>query len=467
MLYGILPEIIISCAALFFFACALFDYKKIFPWAVGFGVAATLSNLVSLHATHHPMFHGAFMVDGFSRFFSFLICASFLLACVIAGQLKQTDQEKIGEFFFFVSVGTLGLLIVTGATELLTLFIGLEISSYPLFIVASYRKGLGFQFESVAKYMIFGAVSMAFMLYGITYLYGAFGSTFFKDIIPAIPQHLDDPMAILGVILFMAGLLYKLAAFPFHFWAPDVYAGAAAEVVAFIAALPKLAAVALLVRLSSMFIGMDGLVPVLTILSILSMTLGNLMALAQKELKRLLAYSAVSHAGYIMLGLLAPGDGGLDAALFYGPVYALMTLAAFLIAIQVAGDEHDIPLENLRGLWNRSPVLAIMLAITFVSLAGLPPTAGFTGKLFLLMSVWKAGYFWPVMAAVLNTLLGIFFYLRVIKISLVGDGENESVPLEMPAHIRPLAIGLGALLLYLGLMPGSLLELAGRAVQCL
>ena len=467
MIYGILPEIIISCAALFFFASALFDYKKIFPWAVGFGVAATLSNLVSLHAAHHPMFHGAFMVDGFSRFFSFLICASFLLACVIAGRLKQTDQEKIGEFFFFVSVGTLGLLIVTGATELLTLFIGLEISSYPLFIVASYRKGLGFQFESVAKYMIFGAVSMAFMLYGITYLYGAFGSTFFKDIIPAIPHHLDDPMAILGVILFMAGLLYKLAAFPFHFWAPDVYAGAAAEVVAFIAALPKLAAVALLVRVSSMFIGMDGLVPVLTILSILSMTLGNLMALAQKELKRLLAYSAVSHAGYIMLGLLAPGSGGLDAALFYGAVYALMTLAAFLIAIQVAGEEHDIPLENLRGLWQRSPVLAIMLAITFVSLAGLPPTAGFTGKLFLLMSVWKAGYFWPVMAAVLNTLLGIFFYLRVIRISLVGDSTAGSVPLELPAHVRPLALGLGLLLLYLGLMPGSLLELAGRAVQCL
>ncbi len=466
MINGILPEIIISCAALFFFVCALFDYKKIFPWAVGFGAAATLSNLISLHV-EQSMFHGAFMVDGFSRFFSFLICASYLLACVIAGRLKQTDQEKIGEFFFFVSVGTLGLLIVTGATELLTLFIGLEISSYPLFIVASYRKGLGFQFESVAKYMIFGAVSMAFMLYGITYLYGAFGSTFFADIIPAIPQHLDDPMAILGVILFMAGLLYKLAAFPFHFWAPDVYAGAAVEVVAFIAALPKLAAVALLVRVSSMFIGMDGLVPVLTILSILSMTLGNLMALAQKELKRLLAYSAVSHAGYIMLGLLAPDNGGLSAALFYGAVYAFMTLAAFLIAIEVAGDEHDIPLENLRGLWKRSPVLAIMLAITFVSLAGLPPTAGFTGKLFLLMSVWKAGYFWPVMAAVLNTLLGIFFYLRVIKISLVGDAEGETQPLAMPPHVRPLAIALGALLLYLGLLPGSLLELAGRAVQCL
>ncbi len=465
MLNGILPEIIISCAALFFFVSALFEYKNPYPWAIGFGVAATLANLMSLHV-NHGFFHNAFQVDAFSRFFSFLICGSFLLACIIVGKLDQTDKEKTGEFFFFVSVGTLGLLLVTGATELLTLFIGLEISSYPLFIVASYRKGLGFQFESVAKYMVFGAVSMAFMLYGITYMYGAFGSTFFADIIPAIPQHLDDPMAILGVILFMAGLLYKLAAFPFHFWAPDVYAGAAAEAVVFIAALPKLAAVALLVRISYMFIGMDGLIPVLTILSILSMTLGNLMALAQTELKRLLAYSAVSHAGYIMLGLLAPEDGGLSASLFYGAVYALMTLAAFMVAIQVAGDENDIPLENLRGLWKRSPSLAIMLAITFISLAGLPPTAGFTGKLFLLMSVWKAGYFWPVLAAVLNTLLGIFYYLRVIKISLVG-GKKDEQPMLLPAHIRPLAIAMGLLLLFLGLLPGSLLDLAGAAIASL
>ncbi|HHD63682.1 MAG TPA: hypothetical protein ENK96_04810, partial [Desulfobulbaceae bacterium] len=206
MLNGILPEVIISGAAIFFFISALFEYKNPYPWAIGFGITATLASLLSLHA-QHGFFHGAFQVDSFSRFFSFLICGSFLLACVIAGKLRQTDQEKIGEFFFFVSVGTLGLLLVTGATELLTMFIGLEISSYPLFIVASYRKGLGFQFESVAKYMVFGAVSMAFMLYGITYLYGAFGSTFLIDIIPAIPDHLDDSMAVLGVIFFMAGLL--------------------------------------------------------------------------------------------------------------------------------------------------------------------------------------------------------------------------------------------------------------------
>ncbi len=461
MVNGILPEIVIGSGAIFFFVSSLRDQRHLHRWAAGFGAAAVLAAVFSLGAEAR-LFNGAFLVDRLSRFFALLICLAFVLACVIGGRLRQTDSRKRGEFYFFTAISTLGLLVVTGAAELLTLFIGLEISSYPLFIIASYRKGLGRQFESVAKYMVFGAVSTAFMLYGITYLYGAFGSTFLADIVPAIPSRLDDPMAELGVILFMAGLLYKLSAFPFHFWAPDVYGGAAVEVVAFIAALPKLAAVALLVRVVSLFLAMEGIVPVLGILAVLSMTMGNLLALTQTRLKRMLAYSAVSHAGYILLGLLAPDHGGLSATLFYGAVYTLMTLAAFLVAVQVAGREDDIPLSRLAGLWRRSPLLAVVLAVTFVSLAGLPPTAGFTGKLFLLVAVWQEGYFWVVLAAILNTLLGMFYYLRVIRISLVREPEGEV--LAVPAHLRTLAVALTVLLLFLGLFPASVLQLAETAV---
>ncbi len=461
MMQSIIPELVVSGAAVFFFVASLLGWKNLPTWAAGFGIAALTGSLVALTA-QHTFFHGALVVDAFSRFFSLLICAGFLLALIIGGRLPQTDEDKIGEFYFFVAVATLGLLLVTGAAELLTLFIALEISSYPLFIVASYRKGLGFQFEAVAKYMVFGAVSTAFMLYGITYLYGSFGSTFLHDIMPAIGEHLHDPMAILGVILFMAGLLYKLSAFPFHFWAPDVYAGAAAEVVAFIAALPKLAAVALLIRVVSLFMPMEGLGLAISILAILSMTMGNLLALAQTELKRLLAYSAVSHAGYILLGLLAPDHGGLSAALYYGTVYTFMTLAAFLVAIQVAGDEHDISLDRLDGLWCRSPALAVMLVVTFVSLAGLPPTGGFTGKLLLISAAWKAGFFWPVLVAVLNTLVGIFYYLNIIRTALVN--RNTQDVLNSPVHIRSLALGLAGLLLIFGLLPAGLLSLAETAV---
>lgn len=464
MLNPILPEIVISAAAIYFLVGSFYDMRNLHRQAAGFGLASVVAALISLGAESR-FFHGAFVVDGFSRFFALLICLAFVLACLIGGGLRQTDQSRTGEFYFFIAISTLGLLVVTGATELITLFIGLEISSYPLFIVVSFRRGLGYQFESVAKYMVFGAVSTAFMLYGITYVYGAFGSTFLVDIIPAIATRLNDPMAELGVILFMAGLLYKLSAFPFHFWAPDVYAGAAAEVVAYIAALPKLAAVALLVRVVSLFLDIEGIIPVLALLAVLSMTMGNILALTQTELKRMLAYSAVSHAGYILLGLLAPAQGGLSASLFYGTVYTFMTLAAFLVAIQVAGKGHDIPLANLAGLWRRSPVLAVMLAITFVSLAGLPPTAGFTGKLFLLTALWQAGHFWVVLAAVLNTLLGMFYYLRVIRISLVSDTNRPALP--VPLHLRSLAVALAVLLLFLGLMPGAILQLAESAVASL
>ncbi len=463
-----LPEIGLGIGGLFFFCGSLFQLRKHQRlWAIGFSAFAAVAAVSTMNADA-LFFHGAYRVDGFGRFFVLLITTGFLVACIITDRLPQTDVSKINELFFFLFTGALGLTIVVGAAELITLFIALEISSFPLYITSSYRTGLGFQFEATAKYMVFGAVSTAIMLYGISYLYGAFGTTHLQIIITDISAHLQDPLAILGIVMFMAGLSYKLSAFPFHFWAPDVYSGAAAEVTAFIASLPKLAAVALFVRVVAGFMDARALQIIIAVLAVLSMTFGNLMALNQTELKRLLAYSAVSHAGYILLGLLAPHNGGLDAALFYGAVYVVMTLGGFLIAIQVAGNENDIPLKALAGLWKKSPLLSILLALTFVSLAGLPPTAGFTGKLLLLTAVWKAGWFWPVLAALLNTLIAIYFYLRVIKISLVSDqGQKAENSLQPPLLISSAAAALGVALLLLGIFPGGLLDMAGVAVRAL
>ena len=233
----------------------------------------------------------------------------------------------------------------------------------------------------------------------------------------------------------------------------------------FVASLPKIAAVALLVRMVTIFADIDSLSPILAILAVLSMTIGNLMALNQTELKRLLAYSAVSHAGYILLGLIAPGNDGLTAVLFYTVAYSVMTLAAFLVAVQLAGEDHDIPLERLSGLWQRSPLLAVMLAICCVSLAGLPPTAGFTGKLMLITGAWEAGYFWPVLFAVVNTLVGMFYYLMIIKISLVGKKDEEQVAIAPSFLIRTVAVVLGFALLFLGMLPQGLLGLVDVALK--
>jgi len=466
-LQAILPELVLGCAATFFFGCSLFNVSKnIQRFAVGWSALALLGAVLAMPA-NADFFHNAYSVDAFSRFFALFITGGLLVVMVITRRMEDIDQQSLSDLYFFMIISTLGLVMVTAATELLTLFIALEISSYPLYIITAYRKGLGYQFEATAKYLVFGVVSTALMVYGISYLYGGLGSTFLKDIVIALPAHLHDPLTLVGVILFMAGILYKLAAFPFHFWAPDVYSGAAAEVVAFAASVPKLAAVALLVRVGAVFIDFEVLAPALALLAVLSMTVGNLMALAQKELKRLLAYSAVSHAGYILLGILAASHGGLKPALFYTAVYAVMSLAAFLVAVQMAEQgKHDIPLEDLKGLWQKAPLLAIVFAIALVSLAGLPPTAGFTGKLMLLTAAWKAGWFWTVVFGVLNSLLGLFVYLNILRISLVGEG-TDTIKMSTPPLLGTTASALGVCLLGLGFYPNGLLGMARKALEAL
>ncbi len=463
----ILPEIVIGCAAAFFFGCSLMGVEKDMPrYAVGWAVLGLVAALISFNG-NAELLHGAYKIDRFSRFFALCISAAFLVFMIITVKLEEIEKSLRTDFYFFITISTLGIMMVTGATELLTLFIALEISSYPLYVITSYRKGMGFQFEASAKYLVFGVVSTGLMVYGISYLYGALGSTFIGDMIVALPSHLYDPLTLVGVILFMAGIFYKVAAFPFHFWAPDVYSGAPVEVVTFIASMPKLAAVALLARVGGTFMDFEVLAPALALLAVLSMTAGNLLALAQKELKRLLAYSAVSHAGYILLGVLAAEKGGLNAAMFYGAVYALMSLTAFLVAVQlVSKGKNDIPLTDLRGLWRRAPLLAVVFTIALVSLAGLPPTAGFTGKLLLLTAAWKAGWFWTVVFGVLNSLLGMFVYLNVIRVSLVDDQAGEASIVSGPL-LQTTATILGFGILFLGVLPNGLLAMARRALAAL
>ncbi len=457
-----------GCGATFFFGCSLFNVtKNLNRFAIGWAVAALLGAVLAMNG-HNELFHGAYRVDEFSRFFALFITGGFLVTMVITRRMEGIDKQSLSDLYMFLMISTLGLVMVTAATELLTLFIALEISSYPLYITTSYRKGIGYQFEATAKYLVFGVVSTAVMVYGISYLYGGLGSTFLNDIVIALPAHFHDPLTLVGVILFMAGILYKLAAFPFHFWAPDVYSGAAAEVVAFAASLPKLAAVALLARVGAVFIDFEVLAPAIALLAVLSMTVGNLMALAQTELKRLLAYSAVSHAGYILLGILAASQGGLKPALFYTAVYAVMSLAAFLVAVQLAeNDKHDIPLQELNGLWQRAPLLAVVFTIALVSLAGLPPTAGFTGKLMLLTAAWKAGWFWTVAFGVLNSLLGLFVYLNIIRISLVGDKNDNAIQISTTPLLQTTATALGLCLLAFGMYPSGLLGMARKALEAL
>ncbi len=464
---ALLPEITLAVAALYFFFKNLGLFKvKSQHAALFFGAAAAAASIIGLFH-YGEFFSGAYRVDGFSRFFTLLICLSYMIASIIFTRLKECDSSRVDEFYFFISIGALGLVMTVGAMELISMFIAIEISSYPMYIITTFRKGLGRQFEASVKYIIFGAVSTALMLYGISYIYGLSGSTFLVEVAEKLPTHLDNPMAALGALLFMAGLGYKLAAFPFHFWAPDVYSGAASEVTTFIAALPKISATALIIRIGYLFLGIQEIPLIISVLAALSMTLGNLMALNQTGIKRLLAYSAVSHAGFILMGLVSLGHGGAKAAMFYASIYALMSLAAFMIVVEISGhDPVDIPIKRLKGLWHKSPVLAVMLTITLASLAGLPPTAGFIGKLFLLISAWKAGFDWFVIVGVINTFIGIYYYLKIIKTALVSDSSESHVE-PTPLYLKATSVVITALIIILGIFPEGLLDLAGSAIKAL
>ncbi len=312
----------------------------------------------------------------------------------------------------FLGVSALGLMILASAVELITIYLGMEIASYSLYAVIPLRREEGRAAEAGIKYILFGAAATALALFGLAYLVMAQHTTYLAGLAQKPFGFAAAPLGVIGLTLFMAGLFYKLALFTFHFWCPDVYDGASNETAAFVATLPKLGAVAVLIRLAALVQGTGEVATVLAVLGALSMTFGNLAALTQRDLKRMLGYSSVAHAGYIMVGLAAGSAGGLAAAGFYSLVYLLMNLACFWVVCRLAEDGRNLVLDDLDGLYRQSPLWAFTRAVAAFSLVGLPPTAGFMGKLFLLSAAWGRGYDWLVVVAALNTAISIYYYLK-------------------------------------------------------
>jgi NADH-quinone oxidoreductase subunit N len=276
----------------------------------------------------------------------------------------------------------------------------------------------------------------------------------------------EAPVGIIGLTLFMAGFFYKLALFPFHFWAPDVYDGASNETAAYAATLPKLGAVVILIRLAAMLKPGLQVTTVLAVLGAASMTFGNLAALTQQDIKRMLGYSSVAHAGYVMLGLVAASASGLAAAGFYSLIYVLMNLTCFWVICRLSADGRNLQLNDLNGLYRRAPFLAFVLAVAALALVGLPPTAGFMGKLFLLSAAWNRGYNWLVVVAALNTAISIYYYLNLIRHAYTVEADGEAVS---PPPGGALWGGvLAGLLLVLGAVPAPVYhwaEAAGRQLM--
>lgn len=412
------------------------------------------------------IFFDAYRVDLFSQLFKVVLGLSLLLVVVVCGELKAVDHRYHPEFYFFLCTCTLGMMMLVSGMELMTIYLSLELSSFSLYILVPLRKGSDLDVEAGIKYLFIGLAASCLMLFGMSYLFGLAGTTYVPELMAKLPGLMSQPAVFMGLLLTLAGFFFKLAVFPFHFWAPDVYQGAANQVTTYIATASKVAAVALLIRVTSLTqAGSEALIQVLVALSIASMTLGNLVAIVQKDLKRMLAYSAIAHAGYVLIGVLSMSPTGYSSAVFYTSAYVLMSFAVFMVVVKVAADGQDLKIDDLAGLHQRSPLLALTMMMGLFSMAGIPPTAGFTGKFLVFAAAMEKGDFWLVFIGMVNATISLYYYLMVIKAAYLQDPPAGQGAIAVSLPDRALNYLLIAAMTYLGLVPSQFLELTGAAVK--
>ncbi len=428
----------------------------------GLGVAAAVAGLWQ----HGELFFAAYRVDLFSQVFKLIIAVAVFLVVSICRGLAGVEERYHADFFLFLATCSLGMMLMVSAMELMTLYVALELSSFSLYILVPLRRGDDMDVEAGVKYLFIGITASCVMLFGISYVFGVAHTTYLSAIMERLPLLIQQPAAAIGLMLTLSGFFFKLAVFPFHFWAPDVYQGAANQVTAFIATASKAAAVALLIRLTALTGGTSlHLIDVLMVLCVASMTLGNLVAIVQKGLKRMLAYSSVAHAGYVLMGILTMSELGYSAAVFYSMAYMVMNFAAFAVVVLVATDGQNLAITDLAGLHRRAPVLALTLMMALFSLAGIPPTVGFTGKFLVFAGAMQQGYFWLVLVGMINATISLYYYLMVIKAAYLIKPERELPPLTLSLPVRLLNYALIAAMVYLGVFPGGFLDLAQAAVR--
>lgn len=414
------------------------------------------------------LFYSAYKIDLFSQLFKLLVVTGFGVVVLFTGGLKSINEEVKPEYYLFLLLSTLGLMMVVSCVELLSLFVALELSSFALYLLVPMRddrSGIRFQMESAAKYVIFGVMATGIMLFGMSYLFGLTGTTYLAELLPKLHNIGLQPAAVVGVTMVLAGFFFKLGLFPFHFWLPDVYQGASNETTAFIASVPKLAAVALIIRGAALYLP-DGqaVSSLIAVLAVVSMFYGNLLALVQKDLKRMLGFSGIAHAGYIMLGILLFKESGYATSIYYVVGYLVMNLAAFLVICNVASDGENLLIDDLTGLSRRAPLMAVILAVAMFALAGIPPFVGFMGKFMLLAGALKAGHLALVVMAAINTAISIYYYLSVVRVAYCSDPDNNEV-VQIDGSVKFVGILLVVVIIVMGIAPTTLLEIATEAVR--
>ncbi len=412
-------------------------------------------------------FHDMIVLDDYALFFHIVICyAAALIVLLSMDYLRRAGAES-GEGYGLILFSTAGMMVLASANDLIVVFLAIELMSLSLYVLAGLFKRRREAGEASMKYFLLGAFASAFLLYGIALVYGATGTTNFDRIVVAVGAGPRDRLFLIGLGMLMVGFGFKISSVPFHMWAPDVYEGAPTSVTALIATGSKAAVFAALIRL--LVAGLRTIQPdstaLLWALAALTMTVGNVVAIAQSNLKRMLAYSSIAHVGYMLVGLVAGGAPGAGAVLFYLLAYTFTTVGTFgVIALCERAGQEAVEVRDYAGLGRRHPLLALTLGLFLLSLIGIPPLAGFVGKFYLFGSAVRAGYVWLAVIAVLNSAVAAYYYLRVIVYMYMQEPEAASASLA-PSFAGGLALAIALIgIVLLGVMPAPFADLAQAAV---
>lgn len=439
-------------------------------WAL-LGIVITI--VLVLTSQKGDLFRGMFHADAFATFFNLIFLLTGFLTILSSIEFTKKLSSHQGEYFGLILLSMVGMMFLASAGELLMLYVSLELTTIPLYVLAAYRKDELKSSEAGLKYLILGGISSALLLYGISLIYGLTGTTFLKEVkTTLIVRFLStgeiDPALVLGFIFMIAGFGFKLALVPFHMWAPDVYEGAPTPITAFLSVASKAAGIAAFLRVffRAFLIFQVDWALLIAVLASLGMIIGNIIALLQTNIKRMLAYSSIAQIGYILIGVVSASATGASSVAFYTFVYLFANMGAFITAITFSNNTGSDEIKDYAGLSRRSPALAAMMAVFMLSLVGIPPLAGFMGKYYLFSSAIEQGYIWLVVVAILTSVVSLYYYLGVVRqMYFQGSTDQESVTIAItPALKTALIISVIGVLLF-GIFPHIFLSLASQAAM--
>lgn len=468
-LRAISPEIEL---ALFGMMLLIFDLiiqnKKALAGIALVGIAWSGVFLYLLHdVSSFRAYGGMIVIDQFSWFFKLIFLIAAALSIFISLKYLDIEREHHGEYYALLLFATMGMMFMAGAIDLVSLYIGLETMAIATYVLVGFLRSNPRSNEASLKYFLLGAFSSGILLYGFSLLYGMAGSTRFSDIGDALlARPAGDPIAMVALITVVAGLFFKIAAVPFHQWTPDAYEGAPTSITAFMSVAVKAASFAMMFRVfvDVLYPLREAWLPILAAVAILTMTIGNIAAITQSNVKRLLAYSSISHAGYVLLGLIAGNATGMTAIPIYLLIYTFTNLGAWAVVVglrrkDVIGEHID----EMSGLFFKHPVAAVLMLIFLLSLAGIPPTAGFIGKYFLFASVIETGHNVLAVIAVLNAAVSMYFYLRIVVAMFMRDATEKTGMAMSPGLMTAMAVAV-IFTMWIGLYPDPFIAMAQRAV---